>query len=122
MPLKPEPSQEMRTYTSLRDILDTKLNNMKRSQEQMEQMFTLKLRALKSEGASIAEEITLGISTEFLDYLMNASVRKLGRLLPRAKRAYLRDPDNSEIVFLVDYEFLGEDLIVSIGNNMLRRK
>ncbi|MCK5238694.1 MAG: hypothetical protein KAR33_04040 [Candidatus Thorarchaeota archaeon] len=121
-PPKPEPSQEMSSYTALRDILDNKLNNMKRSQLQMEQVFTLKLRALKSEGASIAEDISIGISTEFLEYLMNASLRKLGRLLPRAKRAYLRDPDDSNLVYLVSFEFLEEDLLVSVGSNLLRRE
>jgi hypothetical protein len=120
-PSKPEPSPEMSSYTALRDILDSKLNNMKRSQEQMEQVFTLKLRALKSEGASIAEDISIGISTEFLEYLMSASLRKLGRLLPRAKRAYLRDPDNHNLVYLVSFEFLEEDLLVSVGSNLLRR-
>ena len=112
----------MATYTALRDILDNKLNNLRRSQQQMEQVFTLKLRALKAEGASIAEDITIGISTEFLEYLMNASLRKLGRLLPRAKRAYLRDPDDPDLVYLVSFEFLEEDLLVSVGSNLLRRE
>lgn len=120
-PLKPEPSEEMATYTALRDILDNKLDKMKRTQNQMEQVFTLKLRALKSEGASIAEDISIGISTEFLEYLMSASLRKLGRLLPRAKRAYLRDPADPDIVYLISFEFLEEDLLVSIGSNLLRR-
>ncbi|MDF1540525.1 MAG: hypothetical protein P1Q69_16635 [Candidatus Thorarchaeota archaeon] len=120
-PPKPEPSQEMFTYTALRDVLDNKLGNMKRSQQRMEQVFTLKLRALKSEGARIAEDISIGVTTEFLEYLMSASIRKLGRLLPRAKRAYLRDPDDSSLVYLIAFEFLEEDLLVSIGSNFLRR-
>ncbi|MFW9849228.1 MAG: hypothetical protein ACFFF4_08805 [Candidatus Thorarchaeota archaeon] len=120
-PSKPEPSEETISYTALRDILDSKFNSMKRSQLQMEQVFTLKLRALKAEGTRIAEDITIGISTEFLDYLMSASLRKLGRLLPRAKRAYLRDPTDPSLVYLVSFEFLGEDLLVSIGSNLLRR-
>jgi len=121
-PAKPEPSQEMFTYTALRDLLDNKLNKMKRSQQRMEKVFTLKLRALKSEGTSIAEDISIGVSTEFLEYLMSASIRKLGRLLPRAQRAYLRDPDDSSLVYLVTFEFLEEDLLVSIGSNFLRRE
>ncbi len=120
-PPKPEPSHEMFTYTALRDVLDNKLGNMKRSQERMEQVFTLKLRALKSEGARIAEDISIGVSTEFLEYLMSASIRKLGRLLPRAQRAYLRAPYDLSLVYLVTFEFLEEDLLISIGSNFLRR-
>ncbi len=120
-PPRPEPSEKMLTYTVLRDLLDKEYDRMKRSQERMEQVFTLRLRALKSEGARIAEEIKIGISTEFLEYLMSAAVRKLGRLLPRAKRAYLRDPEDSSLVYLVSYDFQGSTLSVSIGNNLLRR-
>ncbi|MFW9933564.1 MAG: hypothetical protein ACFFDR_13015, partial [Candidatus Thorarchaeota archaeon] len=121
-PPKPEPSEKILTYIELRDLLDKEFERMKRSQERMEQVFTLKLRALKSEGARITEEITIGISSEFLEYLMNAAIRKLGRLLPRAKRAYLRDPEDSSLVYLVNYEFKGSILTVSIGNNLLRRE
>jgi hypothetical protein len=121
-PPKPEQSEETLSYIALRDILDNRFTNMIRSQLQMEQVFTLKLRALKAEGARIAEDIAIGISTEFLEYLMNASLRKLGRLLPRAKRAYLRDPDDPRLVYLVTFEFLEEDLLVSVGNNLLRRE
>ncbi len=120
-PPKPEPSDKMLAFTTLRDLLEKEFEKMKRSQDRMEQVFTLRLRALKSEGAMIADEITIGISTEFLDYLMNAAVRKLGRLLPRAKRAYLRDPEDKSLVYLVTYEFRGSNLTVSIGNNLLRR-
>jgi hypothetical protein len=121
LPAKPEPSGAMLTYAELRDVLVTNLEKMKRSQERMEQVFTLRLRALKSEGTKIAEEISIGIGEEFLEYLMNARIRKLGQLLPRAKRAYLRNPADPSVVYLVNYEFNGENMIVSIGSNLLRR-
>lgn len=121
LPPKPEPSEKMLTYTGLRDALVANLEKMKKSQERMEQVFTLRLRALKSEGAKIAEEISIGIGEEFLEYLMSARIRKLGRLLPRAKRAYLRDPADPSIVYLVNYEFNGENMVVSVGSNLLRR-
>ncbi len=121
LPSKPQPSEKMLTYTELRDVLVANLEKMKRSQERMEQVFTLKLRALKSEGTKIAEEISIGIGEEFLEYLMSARIRKLGRLLPRAKRAYLRNPADPRVVYLVNYEFNGENMIVSVGSNLLRR-
>ncbi|MFW9908065.1 MAG: hypothetical protein ACFFEF_05780 [Candidatus Thorarchaeota archaeon] len=120
-PPEPTQSEEMQTYSVLRELLDRKLEKMERSQERMEQVFTLKLRALKSEGAKITEGIAIGLSTEFLEFLMNAAVRKLGRLLPRAKRVFLRSPTESGIVYLVSFEFKGDILVVSIGNNLLRR-
>ncbi len=122
LPPKPEPSEKMLTYTELRNVLVANLEKMKKSQERMEQVFTLRLRALKSEGAKIAEEISIGIGEEFLEYLMSARIRKLGRLLPRAKRAYLRDLADPSIVYLVNYEFNSENMVVSVGSNLLRRR
>lgn len=121
IPAKPEPSEKMQTYSDLRNLLDREYDRMKRSQERMEQIFTLRLRALKSEGTRIAGDLKIGISTEFLEYLMGATIRKLGRLLPRAKRAYLRDPEDASLVYLISYEFKGPSLSVLIGSNLLRR-
>ena len=120
-PPKPEPSLRILTYQILRDLLDRNFEKLKRGQERMEQVFTLRLRALKTEGAGIASDMTMGISSEFLEYLMGSAIRKLGHLLPRAKRAYLRDPEDKNLVFLVTYEFQRNTLTVSIGNNLLRR-
>ncbi len=121
-PPKPEPSERLIIHAALRDLLKESFEKMKRSQERMEQVLTLRLRALRAEGAKMAEGLTIGISTGFLEFLMNSEIRKLGQLLPRVKRAYLRDTDDPSLVYLVTYEFRGNMLSVSIGNNLLRRQ
>ncbi|MHA1638135.1 MAG: hypothetical protein ACTSUB_08995 [Candidatus Thorarchaeota archaeon] len=121
-PPKPEPSSEMANYIDLRDLLDEKFENLISKQEQMEKLFAERLKVLRLEGESMAKGVSIGLATDFLEYLMNSVIRKLARLLPRATRAYLRHPDNPDLIYLVTFEHIGEELSISIGNNLLRRK
>ncbi|MHA1577241.1 MAG: hypothetical protein ACTSU3_07755 [Candidatus Thorarchaeota archaeon] len=121
-PPKPEPSDEMAYYIDLHALLDEKLKAMNQSQTRMEEVFSERLKVLRLEGAEIARGVSIGVSTDFLEYLMNSVIRKLARLLPRSTRAYLRHPENPDLIYLVSYEHIGDELTVSIGNNLLRRK
>ncbi|MHA1481194.1 MAG: hypothetical protein ACTSQZ_07215, partial [Candidatus Thorarchaeota archaeon] len=121
-PPKPEPSDEMSSYTDLHTLLDEKLKKMNQSQTDMEEIFSERLKVLRLEGAKIARGVSISVSTDFLEYLMNSVIRKLARLLPRSTRAYLKHPDNPDLIYLVSYEHIGDELTISIGNNLLRRK
>ena len=95
---------------------------MNQSQTDMEGIFSERLKVLRLEGAKIARGVSISVSTDFLEYLMNSVIRKLARLLPRATRAYLKHPENPELIYLVIYEHIGDQLTVSVGNNLLRRR
>ncbi|MHA1577761.1 MAG: hypothetical protein ACTSU3_10410, partial [Candidatus Thorarchaeota archaeon] len=121
-PPKPEPSDEMSSYMDLHTLLDEKMKKMNESQTGMEEIFSERLKVLRLEGAEIARGVSISVSTDFLEYLMNSVIRKLARLLPRSTRAYLKHPENPDLIYLVIYEHIGDELTISIGNNLLRRK
>jgi len=121
-PPKPEPSDEMSSYMDLHTLLDEKMKKMNESQTGMEEIFSERLKVLRLEGAEIARGVSISVSTDFLEYLMNSVIRKLARLLPRSTRAYLKHPENPDLIYLVLYEHIGDELTISIGNNLLRRK
>ncbi|MHA2228049.1 MAG: hypothetical protein ACXADL_02215 [Candidatus Thorarchaeota archaeon] len=120
LPEKPTQPEELENYTSLKRILDEKLSKLSESQEAMEKIFADRLQMLRLEGAGVAADVSVSIGTEFLDYLMSYVIRGLGRLLPRATRAYLRDPKRPDLTYLVTYECRGDELTVSIGSTFLR--
>jgi len=86
----------------------------------MEETFARRILRLQAEGLGAVDDINLNIGDDFLDYLMESRIRGLGRLLPRISRVYLRDPKNSELLYLVTYEYYDDSLTMSIGSTFLR--
>ncbi len=118
----PEPKQEptIRYYIELRDLLYSKLAEMKERETSMEETFARRILRLQAEGMGSAGDIVLNLGDDFKEYLMESRIRGLGRLLPRISRVYLRDPKNSDLLYLVTYEYYADSLTVSIGSTFLR--
>jgi hypothetical protein len=119
IPSKPEMSQETLLYTELRDTMTKELSMMNESQEKMESIFLERLKQLQSEGSTATETISLSIGDEFLEYLMDSVIRGLSRLLPRPTRAYLRDPDSPDFIYVVTYEQRGNELTIRVGGSKM---
>jgi len=119
IPPKPEISQETLLYIELRDTMTKKLSMMNESQEKMEAIFLERLKQLQSKGSTATETISLSIGDEFLEYLMDSVIRGLSRLLPRPTRAYLRNPDFPDIIYVVTYEQRGTELTIRIGGSKM---
>ena len=119
VPEKPVPPPEMHHYIELRDILIEKLDSMDVAQEKMEQVFAESLKQMFSEASAASAELTVEIGEDFLEYLRNSQIRGLGKLLPRATRAYLRDAKSPGLLYLVTYEHSGNELMVTVGDNYL---
>jgi hypothetical protein len=92
---------------------------MNESQEKMEAIFLERLKQLQSEGSTATETISLSIDDELLEYLMSSVIRGLSRLLPRPTRAYLRNPDSPDIIYVVTYEHRGSELTIKIGGSKI---
>ena len=120
VPEKPPPPPEMQHYLDLRDLLTQKLDGLDVAQEKMEQVFAESLKQMLTEASAVSAELTVEIGEAFLEYLRNTEIRSLGKLLPRATRAYLRDPKSPEILYLVTYEQRGNELTVSVGDTYFR--
>jgi len=119
IPPKPGMSQETLLYIELRDTMTKKLSMMNESQEKMEAIFLERLKQLQSEGSAATEAICLSIGDEFLEYLMDSVIRGLSRLLPRPTRAYLRNPNSPDIIYVVTYEQRGSELTIRIGESKM---
>ncbi|MHA1587639.1 MAG: hypothetical protein ACTSV9_02565 [Candidatus Thorarchaeota archaeon] len=119
IPPKPELSQEMSLYVELRDTMTQNVSMMNEYQEKMEIIFLERLKQLQSDGLTATETISLGIGDELLEYLMGSVIRGLSRLLPRPTRAYLRNPDSPDIIYVVTYERKGSELTVRIGESKM---
>jgi hypothetical protein len=120
VPEKPVPPPEMQYYIDLRDLLTEKLDSMDEAQEKMEQVFSDNLKQMLSEASAASADLTVEIGEGFLEYLRNTEIRSLGKLLPRATRAYLRDSKNPELIYLVTYEHSGNELTVTVGDTHFR--
>ncbi|TFG29265.1 hypothetical protein EU528_09990 [Candidatus Thorarchaeota archaeon] len=121
-PFSPEPQPEptLYHYVELRDLLYDKLSEMKERETGMEETFARRILRLQAGGIGAVDSISLNIGDDFLEYLMESRIRGLGRLLPRISRVYMRDPKNSELLYLVTYEYYADSLTVSIGSTFLR--
>ena len=119
-PPEPKPEPTIRYYVELRDLLYAKLSDMKERESSMEETFARRILRLQAEGMGATDAIILNIGDDFLAYLMESRIRGLGRLLPRISRVYLRDPKNSDLLYLVTYEYYADSLTVSIGSTFLR--
>jgi hypothetical protein len=101
IPPKPELSQETSLYVELRDTMTQNVSMMNEYQEKMEIIFLERLKQLQSDGLTATETISLSIVDELLEYLMVSVIRGLSRLLPRPTRAYFRNPDSPDIIYVV---------------------
>jgi hypothetical protein len=119
-PPEPEPEPTLRFYIELRDLLYDKLTLMKERETAMEETFARRILRLQAEGMQSVDDIKLNLGDDFLEYIMDSRIRGLGRLLPRISRVYLRDPKNSALLYLVNYEHYADSLTVSIGSTVLR--
>jgi len=119
-PPEPQPEPTLHYYVELRDLIYGKLSEMKERETRMEETFARRILRLQSEGIGAVNSISLNIGDDFLEYLMESRIRALGRLLPRISRVYLRDPKNSDLLYLVTYEYYADSLTVSIGSTFLR--
>ncbi len=120
VPAKPEPDSLLTRYTGLRDLLDGKLADMKDREKSMEDLFARRVLRLQAEGMEAAKSVSIDIGTGLFDHIMQSRVRRLGGLLPRVSRVYLRDPKSPDLVYLVSYKHFGDTLSVSIGSTSLR--
>ncbi|MFW9817953.1 MAG: hypothetical protein ACFFEW_18755, partial [Candidatus Thorarchaeota archaeon] len=119
-PPKPTADPALKYYLELRDLLHNKLDHLREREKGMEETFARRVLRLQAEGLGAASALGINISEEFVDHLMNSTVRSLGRLLPRISRVYLRDPKEERLLYLVTYERHGNDMTVSVGSTFLR--
>jgi hypothetical protein len=119
-PPKPEPEPSLRFYVELRDLLYDKLSTMKERETTMEETFARRILRLQAEGMQAVDNISINLGDDFLEYLMESRIRGLGRLLPRISRVYLRDPKDSDLLYMATYEYYADSLSVSIGSTTLR--
>jgi hypothetical protein len=122
VPEKPVTPPEMQQYIELRDLLIEKLDSMDGAHVKMEKVFAESLKQMLSEASAASADLRVEIGDEFLEYLRNSEIRGLGKLFPRATRAYLRDPKIPELIYLVTYEHSGNELTVTVGDNYLRNR
>jgi len=120
LPVRPEPSPDLVISIELRDLLAAKLDEMGKRENEFEKLISQHLQRLKAERARVTSESTVNINEEFLEYLMGSAIRSIGRLLPRATRAYLTDPECPGLVYLVTYDYQGDVMTVRLGSNFLR--
>jgi hypothetical protein len=120
LPEKPPQDPSMAPYLKLRDLLYDKLNAMKERESTMEDIFAKRVLRLQAEGMDAAGSISIDLENEFINHLMSTRIRGLGGLLPRISRVYLRDPRNPELLYLVTYEHIGDNLTVTVGSTFLR--
>ena len=119
-PPEPQPEPTLRFYVELRDLIYDKLSTMKERETAMEETFARRILRLQAEGMRAVDNINLNLGDGFLEYLMDSRIRGLGRLLPRISRVFLRDPKNSDLLYLVTYEYYADSLSISIGSTFLR--
>ena len=119
-PQEPQPDPTLRHYVELRDVIYDKLSEMKEREATMEETFARRILRLQAEGLGAVDAINLNIVDDFREYLMETRIRGLGHLLPRISRVYLRDPKNTNLLYLVSYEYYADSLTVSIGSTLLR--
>ena len=120
LPLKPEPDPSLKFFVELRDLLQSRLDQLREREKDMETTFARRVLRLQAEGIGAASMIGLTIGDEFVEYLMGSKVRSLGKLLPRVARMYLRDPQEDGLLYLVTFEHHAGELTVSVGNTYLR--
>ena len=120
VPPKPEPDPLLTRYIGLRNLLDGKLTEMKDREKSMEDLFARRVLRLQAEGMDAARSVSIDIGTGLFDHIMSSRVRRLGGLLPRVSRVYLRDPKSPDLVYLVNYKHFADTLSVSIGSTSLR--
>lgn len=120
LPEKPEMPQEFINRRELDGLLRDRMAKMSERQEGMERKFSEHLESLRDQISETASRVSVSMTTDFVDYLMDSVVRSLGRLLPRVTRAILRDPANPKLLYLVTYDHQGDEITVRIGDNLLR--
>jgi hypothetical protein len=121
IPPRPEQPADLVNYQLVRDVLQQKLEALNQQQIEIERDFTLRLQKLQSEGVSARGAVTVNVESDFEEYLLASSIRGLGRLLPRPTRVYLRNPEDPDTIYLVTYEFKGDELTMTVGDTFLRR-
>jgi hypothetical protein len=119
-PPEPQPEPRLHYYVELRDLIYDKLTEMKERQTSMEDTFARKILRLQAEGMGATGEIHINIGNDFLEYLMGSQIRRLGRLLPRISRLFLRDPKTPDLLYLVSYEHHENTLTTTVGSTYLR--
>ena len=120
LPPKPDPDPSLKFFVELRDLLQSRLDQLREREKDMETTFARRVLRLQAEGIGAASTIGLDIGDEFVEYLMGSKVRTLGKLLPRVARMYLRDPKEDGLLYLVTFEHRAGELAVSVGNTYLR--
>jgi hypothetical protein len=119
-PPEPQPEPTLHLYVELRDLLYDKLTESKERETSMEETFARRILKLQADGMSVASEINIGIGDDFQEHLMGSRIRRLGRLLPRVSRVFLRNPKIPDLLYLVSYKHSEDDLTISIGSTYLR--
>ena len=120
LPEKPEMPQEFINRRELDGLLRDRMAKMNERQEGMERKFSEHLESLRDQISETASRVSVSMTADFVDYLMDSVVRSLGRLLPHVTRAILRDPANPKLLYLVTYDHQGDEITVRIGDNLLR--
>ena len=93
---------------------------MDENQESMENTFSEHLEHLKSGKFSSEETLEISIGDEFQEFLLTNVMRSLGRVFPKVTRAFLRDPDVSDLLYLGTYDYQDDEIRVTVGDNFLR--
>ncbi len=121
LPPKPQPSEELQNYTELRDLLTEHITEMDRKQESMEEVFAERLRRMAQDAASMADQTSVSLGEQFYEYLLDYTIRSLGRLFPLTTRAFLRDTGERSRIHLVTFEHHPEkgELVVTIGQTVV---
>ncbi|NWF96490.1 MAG: hypothetical protein HXY34_10160 [Candidatus Thorarchaeota archaeon] len=120
MPPRPQPPESLVNYRELVALLTERIEKMGEREEEMESKFHEKLKRLSSEASTAMTRVSVEIPNGFMEYVMNSVVRGLSRLLPRVTRVYLTNPDTPGLLYLVSYEYSGDEIRVTVGDTFLR--
>ncbi len=120
LPPKPQKPESTKFYSVLATLLDNIVSKFRASQNQMQELFLNELSSLQQQAEQAYENITIRVDTEFLEYLMDSKIRRLSRAVAVPTRAYLRNAADPEILYLVKYDFSGNEFRVEIGNSLLK--
>jgi hypothetical protein len=120
IPPKPEESDDFLVATELRDAIAGSTEAASRAATSLQRIIADRLKAMRSGPAKQMAEETISITDGFEQYLMESTIRSIGRLLPQASRVYLRSPEEPDLIYLASYEFQKGEMTVRIGSNFLR--
>jgi len=120
MPTKPEAPEELLVADELRDTIAANIETASRDEKSLQSILIDRLNSMRDQPANQMGDQVVNIADGFHEYLLESTIRSIGKLLPRASRVYLKSPEEPDLIYLVSYEYKKDEMMVQIGSNFLR--